>query len=119
MNADTSADEALAARIQDELDRYNDAFDISALPAGQQAQLGAIVDNLPQAAGGVRTLTATGGVIEATTDFPADGEGEVTGRLICGGIERGVGPDDPGGHRVLGADGAVLADCEPDDANYP
>lgn len=89
------------------------------LPPAQQAQLGAVVDNLPQAAGGIRTLRVTDGVVEAETNFPDDEQGVETGRLICGAIQRSVPAGDPGGHRVLGAEDAVLADCEADDANFP
>jgi len=67
----------------------------------------------------VRTLRVDDGVVEAETDFPDDDQGTETGQLICGAIQRSVGSDDPGGHRVLGADDAVLADCESGDANFP
>lgn len=102
-----------------ELDTYNEPFDVTALPPAQQADLAPVVDNLPQAGGGVKTLTIADGVVEAQTDFPADAEGVQTGRLICGAIYRSVGAGDRGGHRVLGEDGAVLADCKPSDANFP
>ena len=119
IDADSAADRELGAAIVAELDEYNVPFDVTALPADAQADLAPIVDNLPQAGGGVRTLTITGGVVEAQTDFPADAEGVQTGRLICGAIYRSVPPRDPGGHRVLGEDDAVLADCKPSDANFP
>lgn len=119
VEAATAADERLAATIQGELAIYEEGFDLEVLPPGQQAQLAAIVDNLPQAAGGVRTLRVSDGVVEADTGFPDDEQGADTGRLICGAIERSVGSDDPGGHRVLGDDEAVLAECDPDDANFP
>ena len=108
-----------ARRIVAELDEYNDGFDLSSLPADAQAELAPIVNNLPPAGGGVKTLTVTGGVVEAQTDFAADAEGEETGRLICGAIYRSIEGEDPGGHRVLGEGGAVLADCVPRDANFP
>jgi hypothetical protein len=119
IEASTDTDQALGAAIVAELGTYNDTFDVAALPPDQQAEVGPIVDNLPQAAGGVDTLTVSGGVVEASTDFPADAQGAETGKLICGAIERSLGPRDPGGHRVLGAEGAVLAGCRPNDANFP
>jgi hypothetical protein len=87
------------------------------MPQEQQDQLAPVVDNLPQAAGGVRTLKVTGGVVEADTDFPDDEEGAATARLICGAIVRAGG--DSGKDRVLGSGDAVLAECQPDDANFP
>ena len=125
VEASTPADQQLADAVQGELQVYDVGFDLESMPAAQQAQLAPIVDNLPQAAGGVRTLRVTDGVVEAETDFADDDQGTETGRLICGAIERAFdpgnpdGPDDPGGHRVLGSGGSVLADCEPDDANFP
>lgn len=119
VEAASPADGRLATAVQDELGIYEDGFDLEVLPAEQQAQLAPIVDNLPQAAGGVRVLRVSGGVVEAETDFRDDEQGAETGRLICGAIERAVGPTDPGGHRVLGLDGAVLADCGSDDVNFP
>jgi hypothetical protein len=119
VEAATPADERLAAAIQDELKVYEQGFDLEAMPQEQADQLAPVVDNLPQAAGGIRILRVNDGAVEAETDFPDDEEGAVTGRLICGAIERAIGRDDPGGHRVLGDDGAVLRECEPDDANYP
>jgi hypothetical protein len=116
----TDADARLAERIQAELELYETGFDLESMPTAQADQLAPVVDNLPQAAGGVRILRVDHGVVEAETDFPDDEEGAVTGRLICGAIERSIDEkDDPGGHRVLGEDGAVLAECERDDANYP
>lgn len=117
--ASAEPDQALGEAIVAELDEYNDGFDLSSLPADAQAELAPIVNNLPPAGGGVKTLTVTGGVVEAQTDFAADAEGEETGHLICGAIYRAIVGSDPGGHRVVGADGAVLADCEPRDANFP
>ena len=119
VEASTPADEKLADAIQAELRVFDEGFDLESMPQEQQDQLAAAVDNLPQAAGGVRTLRVSNGVVEADTDFPDDDEGQVTGRLICGAIERSVGKDDPGGHVVLGADDAVLAECQPDDASFP
>lgn len=117
--ADSAADQKLGAAIVAELDEYNAPFDVTALPAGAQAEVAPIVDNLPQAGGGVKTLTITGGVVEAQTDFPADAQGTETGRLICGAIYRSLPGRDRGGNRVLGEGGAVLADCKPSDANFP
>lgn len=117
--ADSTADQELGAAIVAELDEYNAPFDVTALPAAAQADVAPVVDNLPQAGGGVKTLTITGGVVEAQTDFPADAQGVETGRLICGAIYRSLPQRDPGGHRVLGEGGAVLADCKPSDANFP
>ena len=119
MIAATPADQRLAARVQAELAQYEKGFDLQVLPAQQQAELAAYVNNLPQAAGGVQTLRVSGGVVEADTGFRADDQGKDTGRLICGAIERSLPPDAPGGDRVLGADDAVLATCQPDDANFP
>lgn len=119
IEAATLADEELAAVIADELAVYEQGFDLELLPPDQQAQIGAVVDNLPQAAGGVRVLRVSDGIVEAETDFPDDEQGAETSGLICGAIERSVGADDPGGHRVLGADDAVLAECEPEDASFP
>lgn len=125
MEASTPADQELADAVEQELKVYEVGFDLESMPASQQAQLAPIVDNLPQAAGGVRTLRVTGGVVEAETDFPDDDQGTETGKLICGAIERAFdpddpgAPDDPGGHRVLGSGGSVLAECQPDDANFP
>ncbi len=120
VEATTAADERLAGRIEDELRVYEQGFDLESVPQEQADQLAPVVDNLPQAAGGVEVLRVNDGVVEAETGFPDDEEGAVTGRLICGAIERAIGDgEDPGGHRVLGEDAAVLAECEPDDANYP
>jgi hypothetical protein len=116
----TAADARLADRIEAELKVYEAGFDLESMPSEQADQLAPVVDNLPQAAGGVQILRVDRGVVEAETDFPDDEEGAVTGRLVCGAIERAIGRgDDPGGHRVLGEDGTVLAECERDDANYP
>jgi len=119
IEASTAADEELAAGIVAELDEYNESFDLTSLPGDQQAELAPIVDNLPPAGGGVDTLVVSGGVVEAQTPFAADDQGEQTGRLICGAIYRRIEGEDPGGHRVLGEGGAVLADCAPEDANFP
>lgn len=118
VEAATPADERLAERIQEELRIYEQGFDLESVPQEQADLLAPVVDNLPQAAGGVAILRVDGGSVEAETDFPADEEGAVTGRLICGAIERAAGGD-AAGSRVLGEDGAVLAECEPADANYP
>jgi hypothetical protein len=117
VQAATPADQKLAAAIQDELKVYDRGFDLESMPQAQQDQLAPVVDNLPQAAGGVRTLKVTDGVVEADTDFPDDEEGSATGRLICGAIVRAGASS--GRDRVLGSGDAVLAECQPDDANFP
>lgn len=120
VEATTAADERLAERIQEELRVYEEGFDLESVPEAQADQLAPVVDNLPQAAGGIDILRVNEGVVEAETDFPDDEEGAVTGRLICGAIERVVaGKEDVGGHRVLGEEGSVLAECETDDADFP
>lgn len=122
VSAASEADAELAAAIQTELEAYSEPFDLSALPAGPQAQLGAVIDNFPQAAGAVTTLTITDGTVEAATDLDPTEGSLVTGRLICGAILRTIadaGLDDPGGHRVLGSGGSVLADCAGADRNFP
>lgn len=122
VDASSQADADLAAAIQTELDEYSQPFDLSSLPAGAQAQLGAVIDNFPQAAGAVTALTIADGSVEAGTDLDQTEGTLVTGRLICGAILRTIAYDDldyPGGHRVLGTDGAVLADCTREDKNYP
>lgn len=119
VEASSPADEELAAAILDRLDSYNDSFDLTALPPDQQADLGPIVDNLPPAGGGVDTLVVTDGLVEAETGFAPDPESEETARLICGAIMRSVDRGNRAGHRVLGENGVVLADCKPDDANFP
>jgi hypothetical protein len=119
IEASTPADEELAAAIVERLDSYNDSFDLTSLPPDQQAELGAIVDNLPPAGGGVDVLRVSDGLVEAETGFVLDEETEQTARLICGAIMRSTARGNRAGHRVLGEGGVVLADCEPDDANYP
>lgn len=118
----SAADGELAVAIEAELHAYSEPFDLSALPAAQQAQLGAVIDNFPQAAGAVTTLSVSDGVVEARTDLEPTEGSAVSARLICGAIYRSIDPGgkgDPGGHRVLGAADQVLAECSPDDANYP
>ena len=119
VEAQTSADEVFAAKIEAELKVYEVGFDLASMPEQQAAQLEPGVDNLPQAAGGVRVLRVTDGTVEAETDYPDDEQGAQTGRLICGAIERAAGPGEGEGSRVLGSDDAVLAECEPDDASFP
>ena len=120
VEATTASDQRLADRIQAELKVYAKGFDLESMPKEQADQLAPVVDNLPQAAGGVTILRVDHGTVEAETDFPDDDEGAVTGRLICGAIERAAGRGgDAGGNQVTGQDGAVLAQCEPSDANYP
>ena len=119
IEASTPADEELAAAIVERLDSYNDSFDLTSLPPNQQAELGAIVDNLPPAGGGVDVLRVTDGLVEAETGFAPDEETEQTARLICGAIMRSVGPGNGSGHRVLGEGGVVLADCTRADASFP
>lgn len=119
VEATSPADERFAARIERELKAYGVGFDLEAMPDAQAAQLAPIVDNLPQAAGGVRVLRVAGGVAEAETDYPDDEQGSQTGRLICGAIMRAARGSEGPGSRALGADGAVLAECEPEDADFP
>ena len=59
------------------------------------------------------------GLVEARTGLPAEEESEITARLICGAVVRGAGRENAAGSRVTGENEAVLADCEPADANYP
>jgi hypothetical protein len=118
VEASTAADQRLADAIQAELKAYDVGFDLESMPQQQADQLAPVVDNLPQAAGGVQILRVDGDDVEATTDFPDDEEGSVTGRLICGAIERAAGKQDVDA-RVLGKDDAVLAECSPADADYP
>lgn len=117
VEATTAADQQLADRIQDELEVYETGFDLESMPDAQAEQLEPIVDNLPQAAGGVHVLRVDGSVVEAETDYPDDEQGAQTGRLICGAIVRAGGDD--AGSQVTGEDGAVLADCEAEDAAFP
>lgn len=117
VDASTPAAERLAQKVRDELHVYDEGFDLESMPAEQADQLAPIVDNLPQAAGGVHMLRVDGSVVVAETDFPADEQGAQTGRLICGAIVRAGGDD--AGSEVLGEDGEVLADCEAKDADYP
>lgn len=119
VEAQTRADQVFAAKIEAELKAYEVGFDLASMPEQQAAQLEPIVDNLPQAAGGVRVLRVSEGVAEAETDYPDDEQGAETGRLICGAIERAAGRGEGAGSRVLGANDAVLAECEPDDADFP
>jgi hypothetical protein len=118
VEASTPADQRLADAIQAELKVYDVGFDLESMPQQQADQLAPVVDNLPQAAGGVQILRVDGTDVEATTDFPDDDEGAVTGRLICGAIERAAGKRDVNA-RVLGKDDAVLAECSRDDVNFP
>ncbi len=117
VQASTPAAERLAQKVKDELHVYEVGFDLESMPADQADQLAPIVDNLPQAAGGVHVLRVDGTVVVAETDFPADDQGAETGRLICGAIIRAGG--DAAGSQVLGEDGEVLADCEAEDADFP
>jgi hypothetical protein len=118
VEASSAADQRLADAIQAELKVYDVGFDLESMPQEQADQLASVVDNLPQAAGGVQILRVDGDEVEATTDFPDDEEGAVTGRLICGAIERAAGKQDVAA-RVLGEDDAVLAQCSRDDVNFP
>lgn len=117
IEASTPAEERLAQKVKDELKVYETGFDLESMPDDQAKQLEPIVDNLPQAAGGVSVIRVTGSVVEAETDFPADEQGSETGKLICGAIVRAGGDDV--GSQALGEDGAVLADCESEDAAFP
>ncbi len=117
VEASTPAEERLGEKVQDELKVYETSFDLESMPEDQAAQLEPIVDNLPQAAGGVSVLRISGSVVEAETDFPADEQGTETGKLICGAIVRAGGDDV--GSQVLGEGGDVLADCEAEDAAFP
>jgi hypothetical protein len=117
VEASTPAEERLAQKVLDELEVYDVGFDLESMPQDQAEQLEPIVDNLPQAGGGVRVLRVEGSVVEAETDFAADENGEQTGHLICGAIVRAGGDDV--GSQALGEDGAVLADCESEDAAFP
>lgn len=119
VETETVADESFAAKIQDELKAYEVGFDLESMPQDQAEQLEPIVDNLPQAAGGIHTLRVSDGVVEAETDYPDDEQGAETGKLICGAIMRAAGPGEGDGSRALGEDDAVLAECEPDDADFP
>lgn len=117
VEASTPAEERLAEKVQDELKVYDVGFDLESMPEEQAAQLETIVENLPQAAGGVQVLRVSGSVVEAETNFPADEQGNETGRLICGAIVRAGGDDV--GSQVTGEDGDMLADCEAKDAAFP
>src|SRR6478752_1744522 len=117
VEASTPAEQRLADKVQDELHVYEVGFDLESMPQDQADQLEPIVDNLPQAAGGVQVLRVDGSVVVAETDFAADDNGAQTGHLICGAIVRAGGDDV--GSQVLGKDDAVLADCEPEDADFP
>lgn len=117
VEAQSPAEQRLAERVRDELRGYETGFDLESMPDEQAAQLEPIVDNLPQAAGGVSVLRVEGRAVTAETDYAADEQGEQTGRLICGAIVRAGG--DPGASQVLGEDDAALADCEADDADFP
>jgi hypothetical protein len=120
VEASTPADERLAEAVQAELRVYDESFDLESMPQAQQDQLADVVDNLPQAAGGIEVLRVSDGVVEAETDFPDDDQGAVTGRLICGAIERAAGESGAApGSRALGEDDSVLADCDPEDSNFP
>lgn len=115
--AQSPAEQRLAERVRDELRAYETGFDLESMPDEQAAQLQPIVDNLPQAAGGVSVLRVEGSAVTAETDYAADEQGEQTGRLICGAIVRAGG--DAAGSEVLGEDDDVLADCEAADADFP
>ncbi len=115
--AQSASEQRLAEKVRDELRVYETGFDLESMPEEQAAQLQPIVDNLPQAAGGVRVLRVEGSVVTAETDYPADEQGEQTGRLICGAIVRAGGDDV--GSQVLGENDGVLADCEAVDADFP
>ncbi len=115
--AQSRAEQRLATKVRAELRNYETGFDLESMPDEQAAQLEPIVDNLPQAAGGVSLLRVEGDAVTATTDYRAGEQGEQTGRLICGAIVRAGG--DPGSSRVLGEDDDVLADCEAEDADFP
>ena len=117
VEASTPAEERLGEKVQEELQAYEVGFDLESMPQDQAEQLEPIVDNLPQAAGGVHVLRVDGSVVEAETDYPDDKQGAQTGRLICGAIVRAGGDD--AGSQVTGEDGAVLADCEAEDAAFP
>ena len=119
MAAERAGLQVLAAKIQDELKAYEVGFDLESMPQDQAEQLEPSVDNLPQAAGGIHTLRVSDGVVEAETDYPDDEQGAETGKLICGAIMRAAEPGEGDGSRVLGEDDAVLAECEPDDADFP
>lgn len=117
IEASTPTEERLGEKVQEELEAYEVGFDLESMPQDQAAQLESIVDNLPQAAGGVHVLRVSGSVVEAETDYPDDEQGAETGKLICGAIVRAGGDD--AGSQVTGEDGAVLADCEVEDADFP
>ena len=117
VDASTPAEERLAEKVKDELRAYEVGFDLESMPQDQAAQLESIVDNLPQAAGGVHVLRVSGSVVEAETDYPDDEQGAETGKLICGAIVRAGGDD--AGSEALGEGGEVLADCEAEDAAFP
>ncbi len=78
VQASTPAAERLAQKVKDELHVYEVGFDLESMPADQADQLAPIVDNLPQAAGGVHVLRVDGKVVVAETDFPADDQGAET-----------------------------------------
>lgn len=117
VEAQSPAEQRLAEKVRDELRGYETGFDLESMPDEQAAQLEPIVDNLPQAAGGVSVLRVEGRAVTAETDYAAGEQGEQTGRLICGAIVRAGG--DAGASRVLGENDDVLADCEADDADFP
>ncbi len=117
VEAKSPAEQRLAERVRDQLRGYETGFDLESMPDEQAAQLEPIVDNLPQAAGGVSVLRVEGRAVTAETDYADDEQGEQTGRLVCGAIVRAGG--DPGASQVLGEDDAALADCEADDADFP
>lgn len=122
VSTDSATDGELGAAIEAELDQYSEQFDLSALPAGAQAQLGAAIDNFPQAAGAVTALDITDGTVVARTELEQNEGSAVTARLICGAILRSIddlGREDPGGHVVLGEGEQVLGDCAAEDKNFP
>lgn len=112
-------DRVVATAVEEELALYSEPFDISALPADQQDQLGPVYDAFPRAAGSVEELVVDGGVVTARTELPDDDDSEITARLICGAVVRGAGRAGAAGHRVTGEGDAVIADCSAADATYP
>ena len=114
----SGADAEIATAIQAELDLYREPIDLSILPADQQAQVGEALDQFPQAAGTVTELTVDDGLVEARTGLEPGGDSATTARLICGAIIRGGG-DRGAPHLVIGSGGETIAECAPDDANYP
>lgn len=117
VEAQTAAEQRLAAEVRDQLRGYETGFDLESMPDEQAAQLEPIVDNLPQAAGGVSLLRVEGRAVTAETDYAAGEQGEQTGRLICGAIVRAGG--EAAASQVLGENDDVLADCEATDADFP